>query len=267
MISTTMRLRTKGMAACALAAIVGLVFSSASNAAPINYGDFVAADVTYTDVTEVSTTDPEPLYGSPITAGNQLQFFHPSAAVPSLGFGASAGGGSVDTTDGTLLFGLSAHPGFGISSITVSEGGDYSLAALGAALAKVTARMPVFEVNVTHVDGAPITPFSLSSAPIPIVTYELPGDPEVGIWNLSDFFDLDQELVDRSIPFVLGVTELTVKVDNTLIALSAPGSAALIVKKAFNVDVETKVPEPSAFILFAATAVGVGLAARRQRVG
>jgi hypothetical protein len=241
------------------------LFSSITSAATIPYGNFAGATVMYTNVTETSATDPVPLFGAPMVVGDDLSFFDPGAAPASLGFGAISAGGVGDVTDSFLSFGVMANPGFGVSSISFSEGGDYSMSALGVALAQVKASLTIFEIEVTHVDGAPITPFTLSSAPLPSVTYNLPGDPANGIWSLSDSFDLDAELTSRNIPFVAGVSKFTVKLDDTLIALSQPGSAAIIMKKAFDIDIETEVPEPSAIALWALATVGAALVARRRR--
>lgn len=263
----TYRCRVAEAVLGALAAFVALAFSSIANAAPINYGAFVGDSVTYSNVTESSGTDPEPLYGAPIIVGNQLKFFDPTATPQSLGFIAYAAGGVGDVTDGKLVFGLTAHLGYGITSLSLSEGGDYTLAVLGTEVAQVFASLITYEVEVTEVDGAPITPFTLNSVQSVFEQLTGPAIPESGFWSVSDFFDLEQALVDRSIPFVLGATKLTVTIDNTLVAQASSGSNAFIQKKSFSIDVETKVPEPATFVLAAAAAAGMGVIARRRQVG
>jgi hypothetical protein len=249
----------------AVAALFAMVLSTSSaQAGTIDHGDFVGLTVTFNGVTESSTTDGVPLYGTPVTIGDTLSFFQPGVQPdPSLGFGASATGGPSDLTDGFLSFNLMAKPGNGITNLDISEAGDYSLDSVGGALAKVTANLIIAEVTITHVDGSPIAPVVVAND-LRTVSFEIPADPQVGIFNLLSPFDIAQMLDDASVPFNLGATKITVKLNNTLSAIALPGATANIVKKSFDIDVTTQVPEPSTALLGFMAFSGLGLIAARR---
>lgn len=234
----------------ALAAVFALcVVVAAGQAGTINHGNFPAATVSFNSVTETSL-DPVPIYGAPVTDGDTLDFFEPESTNPSLGFSAQSAGGVGDITDGFLNLTIRANPGYAISTVSFSEGGDYSMAALGSDLAQVSAQLNVFQFSITHVDGAPITPIVLSD--VQSVTKNFPGDPNTGVWSLSSSFDVDAALAGHS--YSVGATRIVAKVNNTLTALSQSNSVAGIFKKDFDIDVETRVPEPTTLIL-----AGLGL--------
>jgi len=224
----------------------GVLLSAAAHAGTINHGDFVGATVMYTDVTETSE-DTVPLYGTPVVLGDMLSFFQPGASPdPSLGFTASAP--PSNTTDGFLSFGLMANPGSAISTIEISEGGDYSMSALSGALAQVSANLIIQELAITYVDGLPIVPVVATF--LDSVVIDFPPGPSPGLWDLSALFDIDQLLTDAGVPFDLGATKISIKLNNVLQALATPGlAAASITKKEFDIDVETRVPEPATCVL------------------
>jgi hypothetical protein len=228
------------------------------------HGNFMGSTVAYVGVSESSSTDAPPLYGTPVVSGDTLEFF-PSPAVgpnPSIGFGAAAP--PSDTTDGFLSFAVNAKPGFVLADIDISEGGDYSLSGLGSALAQVSANLIVQEIAITHVDGAalgtPVTSSSLNS-----VVVNFPPGPSPGIWNLGTSFDFDAMLTGASVPFTGGATRVTIKLNNTLQALAQPAAAASIVKKDFDVNVDSRavVPEPASFAL-AMLGLSMVLASRKR---
>ncbi|MCA9231846.1 MAG: PEP-CTERM sorting domain-containing protein [Planctomycetales bacterium] len=239
---------------CFIATTGGSLDNSKAHAGTVPHGDFMGATVSFNGVTESSTTDNVPLYGTPIAIGDTLSFFDPVPLPnPSLGFGAFSAGGLGDITDGFLSFRVMSKPGFGITSLEIAEGGDYSLDALGPALAKVTANLIVTEIAITHVDGVPINPIVKTNS-LDTVSFEIPADPSVGLWDLQTHFDVPQLLNDAGVTFAIGATKITVKVNNTLSSLSQPGASGVIVKKSFDVDVDTEyvsipVPEPETWAL------------------
>ncbi len=237
-----------------------------ANAGVLNHGMFMGPGVKYIDVTETSSED-LPLYGEPIVIGDSLAFFEPSSPNPSLGFSAQSAGGSGDITDGFLNLTIMAKPAASaLNMITFSEGGDYTMAGLGAALAQVSATMNIFELRILDVDGSSlVTPIVLSGSES--ATFNLPPDTG-GPWSLSKTFNLKQALVDSGHPFMKGVTKITARINNTLTALSQPGSVAGIFKKDFNIDIDTEldpnggIPEPTTLVLAVFGLVGM-LAKRR----
>ena len=247
------------LAQSVLALAVTLCLSlAAANAGTINHGDFMGPNVGYMDVTETSA-DPVPLYGAPIVIGDMLAFFEPSSSNPSLGFNAQSAGGIGDITDGFLNLTIMAKPGKGINALTFSEGGDYTMSALGNALAQVSATLNIFQLSIVEVDNAPLgSPIVLSD--IQSTTLNFPGDPAQGSWNLSSTFDLAAAVA--SLNPSLGVTKIVAKVNNTLTALSQSGSVAGIFKKDFDIDPDTTIPEPTTMMLSVFGLIGV-LATRR----
>lgn len=235
------------------------------DAGTINHGMVMGPGVKYIDITETST-DPVPLYGAPITIGDDLAFFEPGSSNPSLGFSAQAGGGTADLTDGFLNLAIEAKPAAGaIGMITFSEGGDYAMQGLGNAMAQVSATLNVFELRILEVDGSPIDPIVLTD--IQSVTKSLPPDT-VGQWDLSSTFDLNGALTAAGESYTLGATKLTARINNTLTALTTPGSVAGIFKKDFDIEVDTPldpdviIPEPTSMVL-ASMAVVALLGTRR----
>ena len=97
-------------------------------------------------------------------------------------------------------------------------------------------------------------------------TYDLINDPGFGvIWNGSLSVDLTQALIDASVPFVSGVTEVDVDLDNILTAISETGSSATIGKKDFKgFSVTAVIPEPTTALLLATGLAGLAAAGRRR---
>ena len=241
---TTMR---RALRAGVYTLATAVIFAAAhSQAGTINHGDYMGPNVAYTDVTETSD-DPVPLYGAPITIGDDLAFFEPSSSNPSLGFSAQSSGGPGDLTDGFLnLTIMSKSDEAALQSITISEGGDFALQGLPNSAAQVSATLNIFELRILEVDGAPIAPIVLSD--LQNVTYDLGNFPADRKWALASDFDLSQALVDAGQSFTWGATKVTARVNNTLTALTSPGSVAGIFKKDFDIDVEL-VPEPATLLL------------------
>jgi len=225
----------------------------------VDHGMYMGPNVAYINVSETSS-DPLPLYGAPITVGDNLAFFEPASSNPSAGFEAQAGGGSGNITDGFLSLVIMAKPGIGITDLTFSEGGDYTMATLGNALAQVSASLNIFELSIVEVDGAPTVGGPIVLSDTQSVTINLPPNAATGLWNLSSTFNLDDALdnvYSNHLSYTLGATKIVAKINNTLTALSQPGSVAGIFKKNFDINPETRVPEPTTLALAALGLVAV----------
>ena len=254
-------LRTVGF--CAVTAYL----AGPALAAPINYGDFddiPPGVVTYTDVTESTSTDEEPLFGAPTVTVNQLDF-DPS------GFGASASNGDIDITDGQLNFGFETLPGTGIRSLLIEEGGDYSFLNGEAA---TSVNFGVFaKVTVTEVDGVTLPLVGPGSQFEVIVnngsSFTSPGGlVQNAPWSLGTLVELGPALASNGFGPDAAVTAGEFVLNNTLIAASESGSLAFIAKKDFTItpggplDPDNVIPEPTAALLAGLALAGV--VARRR---
>lgn len=252
-------------------AVVYFAASQSVHAAPINYGSFMGNTVTYVDVTEDANSagDAPPLFGAPVVspAANSISF-------NPVGFNASASGaGGNDITDGNLSFMIVAKPTYAINNISLNEGGETTLigfTALPGTFTSVTAN--VF-VTINEVDGVGIAfapPESLNLTFTPSGgTFDLLTDGGGGPlynqgWSGTLPINVNQILINRGIPFVLGATKVTFNIDNTLSALSQAGTFALIAKKQFGgVSITVNSPEPATWAM---AGIGALVVAGRRRV-
>jgi hypothetical protein len=239
-----------------LACAIG--FPAVAQAAPVAYGDFAGTNVTYKSVTEDSTTDPTPLYGTPAVSGDALSF-------SPVSFGAFSSNGSIpDLTDGTLAMAVEANSGKVLHALTFSESGDYTLAGPGGPNTKVTLSAPYFvsiiEVNNAPTPGGPLNingNFSFT----PQAAFALPTDAGNSvIWSGSAFINLDAALLANNIAG--SATKILFSFDNALFAQSEPGTVAFIKKKALDgLSITVVIPEPASLSLLA----GLSLLTRRRR--
>lgn len=254
-----------------MAVILGALAAAPSFAASIQYGDFGPAfppGVTiYADVTESSGTDPvpPPILGSPTLTGDVLDF-DPTGAV------ASATDGASDITDIQLNYDariLTANEvAGGMTSLLISESGDYSLFGSGTAATRIAGGLSV-DIDILEVDGQAIDPISLFASASAV--RDLVGDGPVVLapWNNAVLVEFGPTLAANDIEFDFGVTKAEIAIDDQLIAISEPSSVAFIAKKDFTISPGIQpnpgfaVPEPGAALLL----LGAGgvLAARRGR--
>ena len=236
----------------------------------ISYGNQVGASVTYVAVTESSTTDAVPLFGTPTVSGDSLDF------TPNT-FGATSQlhVPAVDQTDGHLTFSVVPNlAGGAIQNIKFGEGGGLTVGGFGTNQTFVDVSA-VGNIDVFEIDGVAI---SKETIPINLTfshgsnspffnngTWRLGTEGFVnGPWTGSQLIDIKQILIDRGHTVVGGATKITVALDNKLYAQSQVEGTAQIDKKDF-FTVTTNVPEPTSCVLaMFGLMVGV-LASRRSR--
>jgi hypothetical protein len=257
--SRTTRFVSKASAAALGLALVG--FCAVAQAASINYGNFgpVPPGVSFLQVTESSGTDPVPLYGPPAPFVTGLDF-------DPIGFVATSANGGADITDGQLNFTVMGNVNLpnvvGISSISLFEAGDYTIAGGGTAATSVFAGA-IIRATITEINGAPVAPIVL-----PAVNGSfgdsLPGNVRVGPWSVGLLLD-----VGAFLPANQFATKVEVAINNSLVATSEPGTVAFIAKKEFRIDivpdpVDLSVPEPTGFVLASVFLCGLGLVGRKH---
>lgn len=230
-----------------VAAFVGLAGAASSQAASINYGNFAVGTVIFGNVTESSGTDAVPLYGAPDPYVVGLDFDPTS-------FVAFSAGGGADITDGQLNFTVT-NPN-GISSIALTESGDYTLIGTGTAATLTNAGANI-AIKILEIDGVAVTPFSISGGNASVAFNLLANSGTVKPWSLGVSANIASQLANLNPR--LGATKIEVVIDNSLIAISESTSVASISKKDFTIEIPN-VPEPT----LAAGLSFLGLAGRRR---
>jgi len=199
--------------------------------------------VTYANILQNSPTDANQTpFGAPTVDGDSL-------VLDPTGFDSSSAGNlGVDQTSGNLNFRIGAKDGYGISSLSFSEEGQYNLQGTGAsAFANVS--LTVF-VDVFEIDGVAVNTINLD---VGQMTYS-PSDgdfnitsdgptPIQGTWNGSLTIDVDQMLADLGHEFDRGATAISVNLGNTLVTLSGVDTSAEISKTDWVVTANTGGPE------------------------
>jgi len=229
----------------AVAGVCLIALAAPPTAAVVNYPDMPGVnpgEVDFLQLSESSVTDPEPLYGTPVRAGNLLSF-------PLLSFQSASTGGAADTTSGQFQMRIRAAAGTFLDGITILEFGDYALTGTGSPATSATVNG---SVAVTDLDPglSGIIPAVLTVAPPP--PYALPAD------SAGSFSGLVQ--VDLT---GLGIREVMLTFNNNLQTTSEPDTSAVVAKGRDGAPgIVTIVPEPITAVLL--TLGGVVLIRRRR---
>jgi hypothetical protein len=236
--------------AIALCLTLAGLFTPAANAASISYGNFgPVSGVSFLNVTESSATDPVPLFGPPAPFAIGLDF-------NPLSFAASATNGGADITDGQLNF--TVQNGAGILSLSLFEAGDYSLTGLPLAPTTQALAGAIIRATVTQINGVNVAPIPLAPVNASVGFNLLANAGVAQPWSLGLGLNVDGQLGAGQ-----NATRVDVVIDNTLIAISQPGTVSFIAKKEFIVDVDI-VPEPTSLGLVFVALCGLGISAARK---
>jgi hypothetical protein len=244
-----------------LISALALLFPAAARTfASYSYGNLAGDNYVYQQVTEDSTTDPGvALFGAPGITGDVI-YFNP------VSFGAfSQYGSGTDQTDGTLTTNIQTRNVSVIDKIRFVERGDYTLDGGGTAITHATVNASLF-VTVTHTDSGPV--FYQDSVNFTFTpsdgTYNLIDDPGVAkLWSGGITYDVTALL--RSWGESGFATQVSITLDNALVAQSEANSTAQIKKKSVaGMTIEAvNVPEPATFAFLALAALP--LLARKRR--
>jgi hypothetical protein len=253
-----------------------LLLCSFVSAGSVTYPDVgpLAPGVTFTNIFESSATDGVPLYGAPTVNTTPIgMHFDPR------GFAAFGSNGASDITDGQLNFTMhgstAGNPSVGINTLSIAEGGDFSLAGFGTVATQLLAGL-VVHVTVTQVDGMSINPITFTQN-ASIAFNLLTNAGIVQPWSMSLSVPIAAELTALNIPYTIGATEVRVVLDDQLLSFSEYQTTSIIQKKDFNVYVvpdavsgstpgpDRVVPEPTTtMLLLCAGFAGLALMRRAR---
>lgn len=252
------------------AAVIAL--GGTSQAAMV-YDDVMADTVWLTNINESSPTgDVSPLFGQPVASGDEFDFA-PTGALSAQ----SNDGNGTDSTDGKLSFMVVAKPGYAIDIFEVFESGQATLLsafANGDAFASVAGFV---DIDINEIDGEPVSieldSMNMSFTPNNgqyLHSAVANGLQETIGWEGGVVVDLAAEIAGLNAS--LGVTKITVTLDNILNATTqGGGTSAGIDKKDFDIIITTdgdpgtnNIPEPSTSLLLMVSTIAMTIKSRRN---
>lgn len=272
------KFRHLGGTLAAVAFVFAIAVSNASAATVYNYGDFVGSSVKYINVNEKPNSimippggmaDESPLFDAPTLLGDTLDF-NPLFSL----FGS---GGQVGVQDSLLRMDIMSVNNFeGIKTLTITEGGGYSVAGGSATtFAQQSLVFPLGEIYITAIDGVAVTPiavpaniqYTFTPNVAPFITtssntikFDASNGLNSGSWSAVATFDVEAAMANAGQSG--NATRLELTLDNILGIQTDANGIAAIDKKDFKII--TTVPEPTAVALALFGGLGVVAASYRR---
>jgi hypothetical protein len=250
----------------AMVCVLVIAAASAAQATSINYGDYSGTSVVFQQVTESSTTNVLPLYGSPTVSGNALLFLPTN-------FLATSGHDGTVTTEGTLATTIAADLGYNIQLLTITEQGGYNLFGPGTSVTSAsvtgTATLTILDVDGTPLGSSIVVPNLLLAFTPSGGSYNFGVDPSGGAWSGIATINVASILSQNNLTG--NVTRVSLSLDNLLTATSQEGSVVSISKNGVGDEGTTGIyvggiiPEPLTCVSFAALG-GLLTLLRRSRL-
>ena len=266
-------LRVTARNSCWLAAALlsMLILSASSQAAFMTWPNHVGNTVDYTNVFEDSG------------AGNPLRFGQPNYSGDSIdynpaGFEATSSGGGSVLVDSEISFMVKAHLGSRIFNFRLSEIGDTTLVGVVPLNSNGTGTA-VFANGVLDIHEVDFVPINNISVPFNLEFNPSNGDYYLGIdglggpvynqqWTGGVTLNIDNIIkttpgTGLTFPPSIGVTKITITLDNTLTAFSQLNTTAQIAKKDFDgVSIQInlpggEIPEPTSLALAGLSLLGL----------
>jgi len=217
--------------------------------------------VNYTSVSESSSTNSTPLYGTPTVSGNNLVF-------SNLNFDAISTNASpaLDFVDGQVNFTMQTDPGNYLSTLNLSEFGDYNVSATPsnpAAIDFAKIYPEAVQIEVLAINGVALATPLVNNTSVVMAYSPDSGQYQTGVTPSTGSFTGSATANLASLFGSSNITEIAVSFDNELLAESQVGGIADIAKKGFSVTPGVTVPEPSTAALAILAAGAIMLKRRR----
>jgi hypothetical protein len=228
----------------------------------LSYGDLIGTYFDYSNINEFFTPSPDLVhsFGTPSVNGNTLTFQGPSFSSTTSGLN------TVDFLDGRLEVTISAHPGYGLTDVSLYENGAYHYnGPFGGINTTAEVDLVAAQLQITEIAGNPVNlpPVFGTMVFSPQNLFQKTVDATPGTWEGTMTISIANQLANTQYAGQL-VTKAVLRFNNVLTTSSdAEGAYAFIDKKTVQITTEG-VPEPGVLVMLATAVLGLGLWLRNK---